>query len=56
MDGQEEPAMEPLEGLEVENSDGLEVELSPEEMKEAEREVLQLELDLLWQWYLATCF
>ena len=57
MDGQEEPAMEPLEGLEVENSDGLEVELSPEEMKEAEREVIQLELELLWHFgTLSTCF
>ena len=52
MEGQEEPAMEPLE----EPLEGLEVELSPEEMKEAEREVIQLELELLWQWYLATCF
>ena len=34
MEGQEEPAMEPSEGPEV--------ELSPEEMKEAEREVIEI--------------
>ena len=37
MEQVEEPAMEPAEGLEV--------DLSPEEMKEAEREVIQRQIE-----------
>ena len=37
MEDQEEPAMEPAGGLEV--------DLSPEEMKEAEREVIQRQIE-----------
>ena len=36
MEEQEEPAMEPVGGLEV--------DLSPEEMKEAEREVIEIDI------------